>query len=283
MRPAWSQQFDQRRLPPTVPLSLETPITREWAFGDATGRGVKVAVVDSGIDGDHPAVGPVQGGVAVELDADGRIELREGPHSDLFGHGTACAGIIRKIAPDCELYSVRVLGNRLSGQGPAFIAGLAWAIENGMNIINLSLGTSKREHFAELHELADRAYFRRITLVSAVNNLPVEAYPSQYASVISVAAHSGKDPFHFDYNPSPPVEFGAPGIDVEVPWLHGQTIRATGNSFAAAHITGLATLFLSQHRHATPFQLKTVLQALADNARPEPPRERTHHNGAEPA
>jgi subtilisin len=268
MRPAWSHQFDRQHLPRTSPLPLDSPITREWAWGGATGFGVRVAVIDSGIDADHRAVGSVQGGVVVELDDGAEVRLIDGPHTDLFGHGTACAGIIRGIAPECELYSVRVLGGRLSGQGKAFTAGLRWAIENDMNVVNLSLGTSKREHFAELHELADEAYFRRTTLVSAVNNMPVEAYPSQYSSVISVAAHGGQDPLHFDYNPTPPVEFGAPGIDLHVPWLHGKTIRATGNSFAAAHITGLVALVLSRHPQATPFQVKTVLQALADNAIP---------------
>ncbi|GAB3425608.1 S8 family peptidase [Flindersiella endophytica] len=271
MRPAWSQQFDRHRLPRTSPLELDSPITREWAWGGSTGSGVRVAVIDSGIDASHPAVGSVQGGVVVELDGNGKVQLTHETHTDLFGHGTACAGIIRMIAPDAEIYSVRVLGSRLSGQGAVFTAGLRWAIDNGMNIVNLSLGTSKREHFAELHELSDLAYFRRTTLVSAVNNLPVDSYPSQYASVISVAAHGGKDPFRFDYNPSPPVEFGAPGIDIEVPWLRGQTIRATGNSFAAAHISGLVALVLSRHPHATPFQVKTVLQALADNALPDKP------------
>lgn len=275
MRPAWSHQFDRRHLPRTSSLPLDPPISRDWAWGDANGRGVRVAVVDSGIDAEHPAIGEVRGGVIVELTETGEVRLTDGPHDDLFGHGTACAGIIRSIAPECELYSVRVLGGRLSGQGKAFTAGLRWAIENDMNVVNLSLGTSKREHFAELHELADEAYFRRTTMVSAVNNMPVEVYPSQYSSVISVAAHGGKDPLHFDYNPTPPVEFGAPGIDLEVAWLHGQMIRATGNSFAAAHITGLVALVLSRHPEATPFQVKTILQALADNALPTRVRARS--------
>ena len=66
---------------------------------------------------------------------------------------------------------------------------------------------------------------------------------------------------------------GAPGIDVEVPWLEGKTIVATGNSFAAPHIAGVLTLILAKHPELTPFQAKTVLMALARNARSreEPP------------
>ena len=84
--------------------------------------------------------------------------------------------------------------------------------------------------------------------------------------MFSVAAHDGTDPFRFDYNPRPPVEFGAPGIDIEVEWLGGKSIRSTGNSFAAPHIAGLIARILAKHPQLTPFQVKTVLMALADNA-----------------
>ena len=99
------------------------------------------------------------------------------PHDDGFGHGTACAGIIRSLAPECEIYSVKVLGQKHKGRGAAFAAGLRWAIANGMHICNLSLGATKPEFCAELHELADQAYFRNVLLVSAANNLPMPAFP----------------------------------------------------------------------------------------------------------
>ena len=94
-------------------------------------------------------------------------------------------------------------------------------------------------------------------LVSAVNNIPAPSYPSLYSSVFSVAAHEGKDPFTFYYNTEPPVEFGAPGIDVEVAWIDKQWAINTGNSFAAPHIAGIVTLILSKHPDLTPFQVKT--------------------------
>jgi subtilisin family serine protease len=116
-----------------------------------------------------------------------------------------------------------------------------------------------------LHELADDAYFHRMMLVCAISNTRGSSYPSQFASVFSVAAHDGTDPLHFYYNPNPPVEFGAPGIDLEVAWLDGRTIRSTGNSYAAPHIAGVIALLLGKHPGLTPFQVKTVLAALADN------------------
>jgi subtilisin len=102
-------------------------------------------------------------------------------------------------------------------------------------------------------------------LVSAVNNLPAPSYPSLYASVVSVAAHTGKDPFTYYYNPAPPVEFGAPGIDLRVAWNNKQYLTSTGNSFAAPHISGIIALIRSKHPDLTPFQVKTVLWACAAN------------------
>jgi subtilisin family serine protease len=269
-QPAWSEQFSPGSLRPAGGLPLPQPITREWAWGGATGRGVKVAVIDSGIDGSHPRVGGVQGGVALEYDPDASDGTRidDGPHDDLFGHGTACAGIIRAIAPDCELYSVRVLGRRLTGKGLVFAAGLRWAVDHGMDVVNLSLSTGRRDYYAMFHELADAAYFANTMLVCAVNNVRTESYPSLFASVFSVAARPDSGASGFAYNPSPPVEFGAAGIEVDVAWLEGGSITATGNSFACPVMTGTIAKVLSKHPGLTPFQVKTVLQATADNAVP---------------
>jgi subtilisin family serine protease len=271
LRPAYSDAFEPeaiRQLHPTLPLDGITP---DWAWGESTGRGVKVAVIDSGIEADHPAVGGnVSGYVAIREGADG-LEYDSRPHDDMYGHGTACAGIIGSLAPEWELYSVRVLGAALSGRAVVFAAGLRWAIEHGMDVCNLSLGTPKKDYYGLLHELADLAYFRNVMLVTAANNQPVPSFPSVYASVVSVAATEDKDPYRYYFNPSPPVEFGAPGIDVRVAWRDGGWLNSTGNSFAAPHISGLIARMLAKHPHLTVFQVKTILRALAANvAQPAP-------------
>lgn len=255
-------------LPRVAPLPLPQAITREWAWGGSTGAGVHVAVVDSGVQSDHPLVGGVTSAVALNYDptAPDGVRVDEGPHDDVFGHGTACAGIVRQLAPDCYLHSVRVLGDRLTGKGPVFAAGLRWAIDAGIQVVNMSLSTAKDDYHGLFHDLADEAYFAGVVLVCAINNIPVASYPSEFAAVFSVAAHDRHDPEGFDYNPHPPVEFGAPGIDVEVAWAGGATITATGNSFAAPHITGLVARILGKHPGLTPFQVKTVLHSVADNA-----------------
>jgi subtilisin len=271
LRPAWSSQFSADALQELIAHGPLGQITREWAWGGSTGRGMRVAVVDSGIESDHPAVGGmVRGGIAVAYDGRTRSHTRvdeEPSPKDLFGHGTACAGIIHALAPEAELYSVRVLGKDLTGRAVQFAGGLRWAIEHGMHVINLSLSTSRQEYYGLFHELADAAYFANVLLVSAVNNVPEPSYPSLYSSVISVAAHEGQDPLTYYYNPQPPVEFGAPGIDVRVAWQNKSTIVSTGNSFAAPHMAGIATLIRAKHPELTPFQVKTVLWACAANTR----------------
>ncbi len=268
-RPAYSAAFAQDALQPLAPTLPREGVTREWAWGGSSGKGVKVAVIDSGVDAAHPAVGAVAGYVAITEGPDG-LTYDTAPHPDAYGHGTACAGIIRALAPECELYSVKVLGAGLSGRGVVFAAGLQWAIEHGMGVCNLSLGTTKKDFFGVFHELADLAYFRNVVLVTAANNMPVPSFPSVYASVVSVAAHEGTDPESFYYNPDPPVEFGSPGIDVRVAWLNGGWITTTGNSFAAPHLAGLAARILGKHPSLTLFQLKTVLRDLATNVAAEP-------------
>src|SRR5262249_13125890 len=98
-RPAWSAAFEPDALPTLDRVGPLEQLTREWAWGGSTGAGVRVAVIDSGVDADHPAVG---GNVeyAAILEKDGQIEVDTQPHKDDFGHGTACAGIIRSFAPD---------------------------------------------------------------------------------------------------------------------------------------------------------------------------------------
>jgi subtilisin family serine protease len=246
---------------------VDLPIDKEWAWGGASGAGITVAVVDSGVDTAHPAVGAVGRAVALHWDRETEeVRSVEGPHDDLFGHGTACAGIIRRAAPEAAIWSVRVLGSRLTGKGVVFAAGLRWAITQGARVVNLSLSTGREDYFGLFHQITDEAAFAGVVVVCAANNVPAPTYPAQFSSVISVAAHDGRDPFSVDANPAPPADFGAPGIDVRVPWLSGSTIVSTGNSFAAAHVTGLVARLISKHPQLTPYEIKTVLRGVASNA-----------------
>jgi subtilisin family serine protease len=262
--PAWSLPAGE---PPVVeaPAGWRESVTRDWAI-DGSGGAVDVCVVDSGIEFGHPLVGEIKTAVAIVRDADGEIGVVGDELGDVCGHGTACAGIIRSIAPGCRMHSVRVLGAGATGAGDLILAGLRHAIDAGHRVISLSLSTTKRRFAEELHELADVAYFNRTVLVASAHNLPVDSYPWRFSSVISVGSHEDTDPLTWYANPSPPVELFARGVDVEVAWLGGGTLRCTGNSFAAPHIAGIAALVLGKHPELTPYQLKTVLHLTAANA-----------------
>jgi subtilisin family serine protease len=226
---------------------------------------VRVCILDSGVEPDHPRVGKVDGAVAIAVGEQDEPIATPDEEGDLCGHGTACAGIVRGLAPECEIHSARVLGAGYTGSGPVLLAGLRWAVEQGFEVINLSLSTTKRRFADVLHDLADTAYFKRSIVVASAHNMPVESYPWRFSSVISVGSHTESDSLRFYYNPNPPVEFFARGLDVELAWTGGTTIRATGNSFATPHMSGICALVLSKHPELTPFQLKSVLHLIADN------------------
>lgn len=100
-------------------------ITPEWAWGGSRGDGVRVAVIDSGVDADHPLLeGCVETQVAIEVDASGVATVVHDVAGDDFGHGTACAGIVHSIAPAASIVSIKVLGQGLSGKAAAFHRGL---------------------------------------------------------------------------------------------------------------------------------------------------------------
>lgn len=262
--PAWSEPFADPRRRLRRPTRLRG-VTREWAWGEATGAGVRIGIIDSGLENDHPMLrGRVVENVAVEIGEDGPVVVPDEPR-DLFGHGTACGAIIVSLAPDVELVSIRVLGADLRGKGTAFATGLEWAIERGLHACNLSLSSKSEALYPVFHDLADRAYFAGMSLVCAANNVPAPSYPSLFSSVFSVAAHGEPDPERLYYNPSPPVEFGAWGVDVPIAWKDGGTTVATGNSFAAPHVAGLVARILSKHPGLTPFEVKSILAAVADN------------------
>ena len=262
--PAWSLPAGEAPLV-EAPAGWRESVTREWAIAGSRGD-VDVCVVDSGIEPGHPLVGPVESAVAVVRGAGDEVEIVPDELGDVCGHGTACAGIVRAIAPDCRLHSVRVLGAGATGAGDLILAGLRHAIDAGHRVISLSLSTTKRRFAEELHELADTAYFNRTVLVASAHNMPVDSYPWRFSSVVSVGSHEGTDPLAWYANPSPPVEVFARGVDVQVAWLGGGTLRCTGNSFAAPHIAGVAALVLAKHPGLTPYQLKTVLLLTATNA-----------------
>ncbi len=229
-----------------------------------SGKNVSVAVIDSGIETTHPdLLGKVRGSVEARAE-NKRVVFDVSTSGDSAGHGTACAGIIAKIAPDAEIYSIKVLGAGGLGDGQAFLAGLEYAINQKYRIINLSLGTTKPQFFAPLHDLLDRAYHAGCIVVAAANNLPQPSFPSVFSSsLISVVKSVETDPFNFGFHYGQVIELTAPGVNVRTAWLGGGYKNLTGNSFACPHIVGIIALLLEAHPELTPFHVKSALYSIA--------------------
>ena len=255
-----SSNKTQTKLKPKNPIIIRD----DWKT--RTGKGVRVAIIDSGIDVNHP---DLQGKVveSVEAFADHRrVLFAPSEAGDSAGHGTACAGIISSIAPDAELYSIKVLGAGGSGDGQAFLAGLEYAIKRNIRLINLSLGTTKPQFFAPLHDLLDRAYQAGCIVVAAANNLPQPSFPSVFSSsLISVSKIEETNPFKFGFRFGEVIELTAPGVNVKTTWVGGGYRSLTGNSFACPHIVGIIALLLETYPDLTPFQVKSLLYAIAEN------------------
>ena len=156
---------------------------------------------------------------------------------------------MRSLAPDCELVSVRVLGAGYTGSGPVLMAGLEWAVDQGFDVINMSLSTTKRQFSEFLHELADDAYFGGTMIVASAHNMPVESYPWRFSSVVSVGSHDQPGPLAFFYNPNPPVEFFAPGVELDVPGRRRHAALQRQQLRDAAHL-GICALILAKHPRA---------------------------------
>ena len=171
--PAWSEAFAAgardglaRTDPPFGRLD------RQDVFGDADGQGVTVAIIDSGVDGDHPAVrGRVVRHLRVDLDGDEAIVVDDPEALDLVGHGTACAGIVaaspRGRASCRSACSARTTAARGEPSRRCRLDDAA-----GIAVVNLSLSSRSEAMFSAFHALADRSYFANSLLVCAANNVP---------------------------------------------------------------------------------------------------------------
>ena len=231
---------------------------------EATGRGVTVAIVDSGIETDHPDLtGKVIESVEARVDRN-RVVFDASMAGDSAGHGTACAGIIAGIAPDAKFASIKVLGAGGLGDGQVFLAGLEYAIKKKYKVINLSLGTTKPQFFSPLHDMLDRAYQAGCIVVAAANNLPQPSFPSVFSSsLVSVIKSDETDPLKFGFKYGDVIELTAPGVNVRTAWLGGGHRNLTGNSFACPHIVGIVARFVEGYPTLTPFQVKSALYAIA--------------------
>lgn len=219
------------------------------------GKGIKVAVLDTGINYNHEELIAVyKGGVdIINNDAD--------PWDD-NGHGTHCAGIIAAadnnndvvvgVAPQVSLYSVKVLNSAGSGSISTIIAGLQWAVNNGMQVISMSLGASTGT--TSLQQACDNAYNQGhgILIVAASGNdyRSTISYPAKYDSVIAVGATDSLDRRASFSNYGTGLELMAPGVYILSTYIdvspndnrNIDTMTMSGTSMATPHVAGVAAL-----------------------------------------
>ena len=223
---------------------------------------VKIAIVDSGIEAFHAGVNGVDGGVRFHVGEDGGIE-RSNDYGDCVGHGTACAGIIRKKAPDALLYSVRIFDESLMADGQILIAAIQWCIDNQMDVVNLSLGTTDVTFKVSLLDICQKASEAGLVLVAAESNDGRESYPAVFEEVIGVTGGAIYEMDGFYYRKGQSIECVARGDEQRVCWLDGKHIMTSGTSFAAPHITGIVARLLKQSPNASIQNIRKLLQEKA--------------------
>ena len=230
---------------------------------DATGRGVNVAVIDSGIHAQHPHVRGVAGGVSIH----GHAAYGEDT-ADVLGHGTAVAAAIREKAPDVELYAVRVFDRNLSTTIGRLVSAIEWAIDAQAHIINLSLGTPRAAHVPVLNAAISRAAARGVLIVAAQEDEGTVFYPGSLPGVIPVRLDWTCPRESYQVGESTgSVSFLASGFPRPIPGVP-QSANLKGISFAVANMSGIIARLCEVRGRIS------VNEAIAGTrAIPEPPRD----------
>jgi subtilisin family serine protease len=219
------------------------------------GRGVRVAVIDSGVHRRHPHVESVAGGVGIGEDGSFSSDF-----VDRLGHGTAVAAVIREKAPGASLYAVRVFGASLVTSITTLLAGIDWAITARMHIVNLSVGVADDQYAAALRAAVDRATAAGVLIVAARDDEGVPLLPGSVPGVISVRADANcqREAFRVEREPNA-VVFRASPLPRPGPRLPDEK-DLHGISFAVANITGfLARRLEPNHARYTLAEALRVL------------------------
>jgi subtilisin family serine protease len=250
---------------------MSTPwITPEQALAamkSGRGKGIRIAVLDSGVEWDHADLQGIRiaDDIVIEED-DGVLVTKPGKRIDLFGHGTAVASIIHEVAPEAEIGSIRVLDARNQSQSEMICFGARVAMERGYHILNCSFGARLKAHILMFKDWVDDAYLAGIHVVAACNNddFRKAEWPGDFSSVLTVNMLATPErEMIFRNPPGTLVEFAALGVNVAVPWKGGLRREATGSSFAAPRAAGLLARTLSLFPKLSPLQAKCLLQEIA--------------------
>lgn len=228
------------------------------------GRNVRVAVIDTGLDAEHPEL---SGAVAESFDAIG-----EGP-VDIEAHGTAIAGIVAAhrqmtgTAPDARVLAVRAFsaagGRKAEATTLSLIKGLDWAAANSARVVNMSFAGPMDPL---LQETVNRAEAKGIIMVAAAGNGGPDAgsaYPAAYDRVIAVTASDSDDQLYDKANRGSYIAVAAPGVDILAPAPKEAYEVSSGTSLAAAHVSGIIALLLERRPTLTTEAIRSILSRTA--------------------
>ena len=210
-------------------LPDRTCIDSPW-IRELSGRGVSVAVIDSGVNQEHPHVSRVAGGVKIGLS--GKVSE---DFVDRLGHGTAVFAAIQEKAPAADLFAVRVFEDRLRTSVRALVAAIDWAAERGVRIVNLSLGTLREDHAGVLEGAVERLGEAGGVVVAAAEAEGRTWWPGSLPSAVGVVMDEdcprGCVEVREGVVAASPYPRPIPGVPVER--------NLNGISFAVANVTGM--------------------------------------------
>lgn len=232
---------------------------KSWAASHGTG--VKVAVIDTGIDKTHPdLVDNIAGGVNfVKSGRGARAIVDPNMWNDDHGHGTHVSGTVAAtdntigvigVAPQARLYGVKVLNSAGSGYTSDIISGIEWSMINNIQVINMSLGLSS--HVQALQDAVNAADAAGVVVVAAAGNsgdgnavTNNVGYPAKYSSAIAIAATDSSDRIATFSSDGAEVEIAAPGVNIYSTTRGGGYGNMSGTSMAAPHVAGVVANMLA--------------------------------------
>jgi len=200
-----------------------------------TGRGVRIAVIDSGVHAGHPHVGNILGGAAFDDNGQEHDDV-----IDRLGHGTAVAAAIHEKAPGAELLAVKVFDRSLAATGQALAAAIRWSVSRNVHIVNLSLGTTNAGHRALLEDVVGKATDAGITIVAAAPDEQHAWLPGGIPGVVAVELDWAcpRDICRVSHNDHGQMRVRASGYPRPIPGVPPER-NLRGVSFAVANATGL--------------------------------------------
>lgn len=235
------------------------------ALGQHDGTGVRVAIIDTGVDADHPWVGgKLAASYGVKLFDSGQVDIQSCDPLDVCGHGTAAAGQTHRIAPGADLVSVRVLSESREGSSEALVSALQWVATQKIDVVNMSLSTLRLALALRIGQAVDELYARDIPCVCAKGyQQEGRDYPTSFGASIGVT-YNALEPLELRYRDNDLTEFEAAGVDCQVAWQNDATRKVTGSSYATPVVTGLIARMLSAKPGLSVFEIKSLLRAYAD-------------------